>query len=163
MKIESKRDKREGMARFVGTDQPSVFDVVNRDDFESDDAYLDAVTKVELERMSPEYQAVRRRLSREYAIRNEKAERELQKAAYQEIRANIKLDHLDKRAIDTEASAMARRDLASGKITASQLGTKIEEYASQLTNKRKDEKASNQLINAMIRGGAAERGDNNAW
>ena len=47
---------------------------------------------------------------------------------------------------------MARRDLAAGRIFASGLGAKIEEYAGQLTDSAKDSKASAMQFNDFIRG-----------
>ena len=82
----------------------------------------------------------------------EREQRTEQEAAYKEIRSTVQLDNLDQREIDTQAAEMARRDLAAGRISASGLGKAIEDYAKQLTEKRKDTKASNQLFNAMLRG-----------
>ena len=152
MKIDSKKNKRAFAARALGADQPSAFEMVDRANYASDEEYLDAVTKMELERKSPEYQEVYRRLAREYRAQQEETERKEQEAAYQEIRAQVQLNSMDKKEIDSEATAMARRDLAAGKISASDLGKAIEGHASQLAEKRKNEKAGNQLFNAIIRG-----------
>ena len=46
----------------------------------------------------------------------------------------------------------ARRDLAAGRITASGLGDAIANYAEKLGEQRKDEKASGQLFNKLLRG-----------
>ena len=45
-----------------------------------------------------------------------------------------------------------RRDLAANRIAASELGRTVEHYAQKLGEKRKDEKASGALFNAMLRG-----------
>lgn len=155
MRIESNNDKRGKIARALGSDQPSVFDMVARDNYASDEEYLDAVTKAEMERKSPEYQEVYRRLAREYEARQEEKVRKEQVEAYQELRSQVQLDSMDRREIDNEATVMARRDLAAGKISASDLGKAIEGHASQLAEKRKNEKAGNQLFNAIIRGSVA--------
>ena len=105
-----------------------------------------------MERNNPEYQAARRRLKQEYRERMEREQRTEQEAAYKEIRSTVQLDGLDQREIDTQAAEMARRDLAAGRISASGLGKAIERYAQELSEKRKDTKASNQLFNAMLRG-----------
>ena len=62
------------------------------------------------------------------------------------------LDSLDRRNIDQEAADLARRDLAANRIAASELGATIERYAEELSEKKKDSKASNALFNAMLRG-----------
>ena len=151
-KIETRQDTAAKFAAKLGTDQPPVFDVVNRSSYTTEDAYLDALTLEEMRRNNPEYQAARRRLSVEYRERQEREQRAANDAAYKEIRSTVQLDNLDQREIDTQAAEMARRDLAAGRISASGLGKAIEDYAKQLTEKRKDTKAGNQLFNAMLRG-----------
>ena len=150
-KIETRQDTAAKFAAKLGVDQPSVFDVVNRSSYATEDAYLDALTLEEMRRNNPEYQAARR-LSVEYRERQEREQRIAQEAAYKEIRSTVQLDGLDRREIDTQAAEMARRDLAAGRISTSGLGEAIERYAQDLSEKRKDTKASNQLFNAMLRG-----------
>ena len=152
LRIETPESTRAKIAEKMGLDQPSVFDVVNRSSYTTEDAYLDALTLEEMRRSNPEYQAARRRLSVEYRERQEREQRIAQEAAYKEIRSKVQLDGLDQREIDAEAAEMARRDLAAGRISASGLGETIPDYAKQLTEKRKDIKAGNQLFNAMLRG-----------
>lgn len=139
-------------AAKMGLDQPSALDLVSRRDYSSDEAYLDAAVKAELERSNPEYQAIRRRLAAEYRERNEETERKAQAEKYKEIRSNVQLWDTDIRAIDAEAAEMARRDLAAGRIGASEVGKTIEKYAKELTEKRKDTKAANQHFNEILRG-----------
>ena len=151
-RIETRQDTAAKIAEKMGLDRPSAFDLVDRSRYADDESYLDAVIKADMERNNPEYQAARRRLKMEYRERMEQAQRTEQEAAYKEIRSTVQLDGLDQREIDTQAAEMARRDLAAGRISASGLGKAIEDYAKQLTEKRKDTKAGNQLFNAMLRG-----------
>ena len=65
----------------------------------------------------------------------------------------MSLDSVDQKNIDTEAADLARRDLAAGRISASALGATIEQYARDLSEKKKDSKAANQLFNKLLRGG----------
>lgn len=152
LRIETTESTRAKIAEKMGLDQPSAFDLVDRSKYADDESYLDAVIKADMERNNPEYQEARRRLKAEYRERMERQQRAEQQAAYKEIRSKVQLDGLDYREIDTEAAEMARRDLTAGRISASGMGKAIEDYAKQLTEKRKDTKASNQLINAMLRG-----------
>lgn len=150
--IESKDTIREKAKAAFGFDLSSALDLVKRSDYDSDEAYLDACTRAELERSSPEYRAARSRLKAEYRQRTEEQERKAQAENYKTIRAGIALDDLDRRNIDEEAATLARRDLAANRIAASALGATIEKYAQTLSEKRRDEKASNSLFNAMLRG-----------
>lgn len=152
MRIETSENTRAKIADKLGLDQPSALDLIDRSKYADDESYLDAVVKADLERSSPEYQAARRRLSAELRARTEQKRQEEQAAAYKEIRSTVQLDDCDRREIDAQAAEMARRDLAAGRIGASGLGGAIENYAKQLTEKRKDTKAGNQLFNAMLRG-----------
>lgn len=65
----------------------------------------------------------------------------------------MSLDSVDQKNIDTEAADLAHRDLAAGRISASALGATIEQYARDLSEKKKDSKAANQLFNQLLRGG----------
>lgn len=152
LRIETTESTRAKIAEKMGLDQPSAFDLVDRSRYSDDESYLDAVIKADMERNNPEYQAARRRLKAEYRERMVHQQRVEQEAAYKEIRSAVQLSGLDQREIDTEAANLARRDLAAGRISASGLGKAIEDYARQLTEERKDTKASNQLFNAMLRG-----------
>lgn len=150
--IESKDTIREKTKAAFGFDLSSALDLVKRSDYDSDEAYLDACTRAELERSNPEYRAARSRLKAEYRARQEEQERKAQAESYKTIRAGITLDGLDRRNIDEQAADLARRDLAANRIAASALGATIEKYAAELTEKAKDSKASTALFNAMLRG-----------
>lgn len=136
----------------LGLDLSSALDLVNRSDYDSEEAYLDAAAKAELERSNPEYRSIRSRLKAELRQRTEQEERKAQGEAYKAIRAGVSLDSVDRKAIDEQAADLARRDLAAGRITASMLGKRIEDYAAKLGEERKSEKAGNALFNAMLRG-----------
>lgn len=152
MRVETRESTVAKLADKLGFDQPTGFDLVDRSQYADEGAYLDAVIKAEMERNSPEYQAMSRRIRAEYRARQEREQQAAQEAAYKEIRSTVQLDSVDVKEIDAQAAEMAKRDLAAGKISASGLGTAIANYAKELTEKRKDTRASNQLFNAMLRG-----------
>ncbi|MFR3786467.1 MAG: hypothetical protein ACLTWR_04115 [Agathobaculum desmolans] len=52
----------------------------------------------------------------------------------------------------SEMSNKKRTSEQTGRIPASGLGSAIERYANQLSEKRKDTRAGNQLFNDMLRG-----------
>ena len=150
--IETAESVKEKAKAAFGFDLSSALDLVKRSDYDSDEAYLDAAAKAELERSSPEYRSARSHLKAEYRARQEKEQRAAQNEAYKSIRAEVSLDDLDRRKIDEQAVDLARRDLAANRIAASELGRTVERYAQKLGEKRKDEKASGALFNAMLRG-----------
>ena len=150
--IETAESVREKAKAALGLDLTSALDIVNRGDYADDEQYLDAAVEAELERSNPEYRSIRSRLKAELRQRTEQEERKAQGEAYKAIRASVSLDSVDQKNIDTEAADLARRDLAAGRISASALGATIEQYARDLSEKKKDSKASNALFNAMLRG-----------
>ena len=130
------RESVEAKAKAAfGFDLSSALDLVKRGDYDSDEAYLDACTRAELERSSPEYRAARSRLKVEYQARREEQERKAQSENYKAIRSSVSLDSVDKHNIDEEAAALARRDLSANRIAASDLGATIEKYAAELTER----------------------------
>jgi hypothetical protein len=138
-------------ARMGLTQQDAALDTLTRSNYASDDAYIDACVAFELKRSDPEYRATRSRIAAQYRERQEAAQKAESEAAYRQIRSNVELDHLTTRQIDQEAAEMARRDLAAGRIFASDMGKAIEKYAAQLVERAKDSKASGQLFNSMLR------------
>lgn len=151
-RIETAESVKEKAKAALGLDLSSALDLVKRSDYDSDEAYLDACARAELERSSPEYRAARSRLKAEYRARQEAQERKAQAENYKAIRNSVSLDSVDQHNIDEEAAELARRDLAANRIVASELGKAIAKYAQELSEKKKDSKASNALFNAMLRG-----------
>ncbi len=135
--IETRESVEAKAKAALGFDLSSALDLVNRTDYSSVEQYLDAAAKAELERSSPEYRAARKRLEAEYNERLATRQREIEAAAYKTMRQNVILDSVDKRNIDEEAAALARRDLSANRIAASDLGATIEKYAAELTEKSK--------------------------
>ena len=152
IRIKTSDATRAAVVEKLGFNQSSALDLVSRSAYASDDAYLDAVVKAEMERSDPKYQELRRKYAAEYRQRQEEAQREMRAKRYAEIRSDVQLWDLDKRNIDEEATEMAHRDLAAGRIRASDLGKKIKEYSDSLTEKCKDDKAQSQLMTEIIRG-----------
>lgn len=150
--LETADSVREKAKSALGFDRSSALDLVNREAFASDEDYLDAATKAELERSSREYRAARSRLKAEYRARQEDEQRAAQKETYKTLRAEAVLDDLDRRTIDEQAVSLARRDLVANRIGASELGKTIERYAKELGEKRKSEKAASAMFNAVLRG-----------
>lgn len=150
------QDSRAKLSDRLGLNQASVFDQLKRSDYDSDDAYLDALTKLEMERRSPEYREIRRQLTGAYQAYNEEKIREQQHDDFMKYRAAAQLDFLDRKEIDAEARRLAEADLAAGKIGRDGLGAAIAEYGKTLEGKKLDTKAANAQMNAMFRGQSAE-------
>lgn len=152
MRLETRESTRAKAAAALGLDQPSVFDTINRGKFATDEQYIDACVEEAQKRSDPTYQAARRKVARELRERQEQEQLARREAEYKRIRSGVQLDSVDQREIDAKAAELAKRDLGAGRISASGLGSKIAEYAEQLTEEYKDTRANNQLFNDMLRG-----------
>ncbi len=152
IRVDTRESTRQKIATKLGLDQPSPFDLVDRSKFADDESYLNAVIAAKMAQNNPEYQEAQRKIRAEFLEREERKRDEAREEAYKKIRAEIKLDSVDVNEINAKAAELAKRDLAAGKINASDLGTAIVQHAQELTEKRKDTKASNKVLNAMLRG-----------
>ncbi len=144
-------DVRAKAAHALGLDVGSVLDQVKRQDFVTDEDYLDACTKKALEQQTPEYRQTYRRLSDELAQRRETEQREAQAKQFAALRKDVTLNSVELDGIEREARRLAQIDLAAGRIFLHQLGESISQYAECLTDQAKDEKAARQQMNAIFR------------
>ncbi len=142
---------RDKAASALGFDAPSVLDVVKREAYPDDAAYIRALVETQKAMDDPAYTELRRKEREEQQRKLEKETREAQRREFESIRAGIQLTQMQREAIDKQAAEMARADLAAGKIGASELGRTIEEYAAKLADKIKDSEASSAQFNAFLR------------
>ena len=142
---------KDKMATALGMGAKSAFDIVKRSDYATEAEYIVALAETSKAMETPEYRRAAAQAREREAKAQEQATREAQRREFQSIRNGVTLTPAEKEKIDKEAADLARRDLASGKIFASGLGAKIEEYAGQLADRAKDSKASSMQFNNFIR------------
>ena len=80
--IETAKSVKEKAKAAFGFDLSSALDLCNRNDYATDEQYLDACARAELERSSPEYRAARSRLKAEFRARQEEQESKARGEAY---------------------------------------------------------------------------------
>lgn len=151
MSLITSEQVRAKAAHAFGFDCPSVLDSMKRENFNSDEEFLDAATKAELERQSPEYREIRSRLERELNQRREREAKKAEAERYAAIRSTAKLNELDQKNIDARAQELAKRDLAANRINVSGLAAAIMQHAEKLTEECLNEKAASQMMNENIR------------
>ena len=134
-----------------GFNQPNPEDIIHREDYDSDAEYAVALARMTQTMSTPEYRSAARKVGVKAQVKTEEEERTIQRKEYAEIRKTVTLNDYELEQIDREAKEMAREELATGKISAHQLGATIEQFANHLTKERKNQKAANQQINAMFR------------
>ena len=155
MEIVQELQTRESVAKKAvaafGFNQPNPEDVIHREDYDSDAEYAVALARMTQTMNSPEYRAAARKVGVTAQRDSEDEERKRQREEYKEIRKAVTLSDYELEQIDKEALALARKELASGKIGASELGAAVERIAAELTKKQKDVKAGKMQFNAMFR------------
>lgn len=129
-------------------------DLLNRADFATDDAYLEAAADLRIKRSSPEFQKALREMRAEQA-RREQAQLELEQAKrFEELCQSIKLDAYDLGTIQSRAQKNAASMVQSGKIRSDELLSTVSRLEQQYTEDFKRTKASNAIINEAVRNGA---------
>ena len=144
-------DLNEKARLSLGLNMPSANDLIRREDFKSDVEYKRALVDMAAKLNDPEVRRALRNDASEQAEQDEREARKQQEEEHARIRRSVTIDDMDRRNIDKEATRLAHADVAAGRISPSELGARIVEHAEKLTSKRKEEKASAEQLNAMIR------------
>lgn len=150
-KFENMDTTRHKMAQAFGFTEKTGIDVLRREDYVTDDDYIEAVAKYDLERMSPEFREARKRAQAQYKAKQEAEAREHEKKILEDSYASVSLSDYDNRQADQIARQRARADLAANKIAGADLGNTISKYYDEERKRIKQEKAGNAAMNAMLR------------
>lgn len=142
---------KEKAAAALGFDMPSIDEIIKREDYKTEGEYFAALVDFSSNMEKPEVQRALRRSGRARIEQDEAAIRKEQREEYKAIRQTVTLSASDEESINKEAERLAQADLASGKIKYSQLGSTMKEYGDSLTAKRKDEKATKEQFNGLLR------------
>lgn len=144
-------DKTESILGLRGG-RESVLDIISARDYPTTEGYLHALTMLEMQRKTPEYQAARRSVLSEIGRREEEKARAEQQAKFEELRRNVQLDAIEKKNIHNDAAKAAAADYAAGKISAGDIDKRTAEIEKKLTASAKDKKATSASFNAILRG-----------
>ena len=135
----------------LGVNMPTAAELVRREDYKTELEYLSALADMAVKLENPDVKRALRQSGRASVDEQEADVRAKQREEYARIRAEVQLDQLDEAEINHEATRRAREDMASGKIQFSGMGEAIERYGKELTEQRKDAKASQQQFNEYLR------------
>ena len=144
-------DNMDCARRFFGTGSERGIDVLKRESYDSDEAYLDAVAFFDQQRATPEFQRARKEAAQEYQQRQAEAEKKRQAEEYKAILSRTTLDDFTEREIHSKAQEQAAADLKAGRIGPKQLADTVREYETTLTERAKSEKAASVQMNAAFR------------
>lgn len=139
-------------AAAFGAATTSVFDIVKRDDYENEAAYIKALYETEQFMQSDTYREYHRKAVAEEREKQEKAIIDEQNAAFATAKKSATLNPTQLDGINAEAARLAHDDLAKGRITPQQLGKAIADHAEKLTDKAKSDIAAADVFNKVIRG-----------
>lgn len=142
---------KEKMRAALGMNMPEATDIIKRDNYKTDEAYLSALVEFSAKLKDPEVQRTLRKAEREQIEYNEEEVRKAQQKEYDELLKTVELGELDQKAVEQEATQRAHDDLAAGKIGVSEHGERIIQYARELTDKRKHEIAAAKQFNNSLR------------
>lgn len=131
---------------------PSALDSLNRNNYASDAAYLEAAADLTMKRKSKEFQDAFRNVQTEYFERKTEEAKEQTRRDIEELKKKIVLDSFETEKIKTQASEKAQADLKAGKISVTTLSDAIFKYEQQLTQRVKGDKATKQAMNDLLRG-----------
>ena len=130
---------------------PSALDSLNRNNYTSDSAYLEAAADLTMKRNSKEFQEAFRIVQREHFDRKTEESKQQMKQEIEDLKKKIVLDSVETEKVKTQASEKAQTDLKAGKISAVNLSDAIWKYEQELTQKVKGEKATRQAMNGLLR------------
>lgn len=130
---------------------------LKRENFPSDDAYLDARTKRELERSTPEYREIRRKLEAELTLEKQKEEARIFNEKRAEYRKNARIAGFESENIQKEAFDRAERDLANNKISRAEFAKTVKKYGDEMEERLRDHKAECASMNDLIRRSAGRK------
>lgn len=154
-RIITSADTRAQAIRAFGFDEAANADKLRRENFDSDEAYFDAVAMMAVRHDNPTYRSAYLETRRKfYAEKEAEAQRAAEQKRAEEIEAAIKsctLTEAEQLRVDSEARSRAQGDLAVGKISYQQMGQAVEDYAKTLTEAAKVEKVHRADFNAQIR------------
>lgn len=131
---------------------PSALDSLNRYNYASDAAYLEAAADLIVKRNSKEFQNAFRTVQKEFFDRKMEESKEQMKQDIEELRKKVVLDSTETENCKTQASEKAQADLKAGKITVTQLSDAIFNYEQDLIKAAKGNKATTQVMNGLLRG-----------
>ena len=138
-------------AKLGFTPGRSGLDALRREDYVTEDDFLNAVAKYDLENNNPEFAEAKRRAKIEYDRRMSEREQEEINKAMQEAAKGVKLAEIDEKNAEARARERAKQDLAQGRITAREMGNAISEYYDDERDRIQLDAQSNASMNAAIR------------
>lgn len=140
----------ERLLSAMGSYTPAT-EAIRRENFETDDAYLDAITDYELKMNDPKRAEIRRRYARELQQQREAEAAEVRAAKHAEITANVKLTPEERSRAAEAATAETLQALKDGKIGVDDYSRAFDARFKEIEARAIEEKAGQAIFNSEIR------------
>ena len=137
--------------RLWGRRPTQTLQQLDRKQFSSDEEYLLAAARLEMERKTPEFQAAYSAVSREFKKQHEKERKERESAEYEQLMKTVKLSEYEQKRAMERASEAASSDLAAQRIFARDIAKKTEEYLAQFEAEERKGKVTNMMMDNALR------------
>ena len=137
--------------RLWGRSQTTALQKLDRKRFSSDEEYLLAAAKLDMEHRSPEFQASYKRVSHEFKRQQEAERRKQEDAEWNRLMKTTKLDEERQKHAMERASEAVARDLAARRIFAKDVAKKTDEYRKQFEEEELRSKVAGIMMNNAFR------------
>lgn len=137
--------------RLWGRSQTTALQKLDRKRFSSDEEYLLAAAKLDMEHRSPEFQAAYNRVSHEFKRQQEAERRKQEDAEWDRLMKTTKLDEERQKHAMERASEAVARDLAARRIFAKDVAKKTDEYRKQFEEEELRSKVAGIMMNNSFR------------
>ena len=139
------------MENNEGLNLPSALDSINRNDYKSEAAYLEAAADIELKRSSPEFQKALQKTRAEYAQREYKRQSEERAAILEEEIKHTHLSEAEDKAVLERASNEVADAIRSGKINTVSTQDEINKRYTAYSREEVRRKALRTISNKALR------------
>ena len=151
--VSQKQQLTDKFKASIGANVPTAFEAIRREDYATDDQYVDALAAYDYQRenVDPRLAELRRKYSRLVFEENEAKRKAEQEAEYERIREKTRLDYSEQKAIEKAAADEATRLYNAGKVEAKDIAKTAADLQKQMEDKAIRTKAGGTLFNRIMR------------
>lgn len=127
-------------------------DGLRREDYATDDAFLEAAARRQMELDDPAYRKARAKVLRAYQEQLQQDAKARSDAEFAAAVKACKLSQSRQREIEAQAAKLAVADFEGGRISATEVDGRKRKYTEELTMRAKHDAVMGERINAALRG-----------
>lgn len=127
-------------------------DGLRREDYATDDAFLEAATRRQMELDDPAYRKAKTKVVRAYQEQLQQEAKTRRETEFAEAVKVCKLSQSRQQEIEAKAAKLAVADFEGGRISATEVDNQKRKYTEELTMWAKRDAVMGERINAALRG-----------